>query len=347
MASDVDLVIGAVTANWFFFMFAVFLAIIWLVLKYRRGQRADRTNPPVHSTVLELVWSIIPLGIAMALFGWGVAVFLTMKNVPAGAMEIQVVGKQWMWKMQHPEGRWENNELHVPIGRPIKLVMTSEDVLHAFFVPAFRVKMDAIPGRYTQMWFTATRVGSYPLYCAEFCGTLHSQMIGVVHVMEPADYDVWLRTGSNAGAVIAAGERLFHQYGCSGCHGPNSSVRAPMLEGVFGRPIPVQTPKAGVPLREIPARTIVADHVYLHDSIMLPEKEVAAGFSPIMPTFKNRLSESDVLKIIAYLRTLGGDPNQERRTPEKTSELSEAEYRARTGFTPENMDQIRANQGGR
>lgn len=347
VAADVDLLFAALTANWILFMIAVFMAVIWLVVKYRKGQKADRTNPPVHSTLIEIIWTVVPLIIAMGLFGWGVAVFLNLRNVPHNAMQIEVVGKQWMWKLQHPEGRWENNELHIPVGRPIKLLMTSEDVIHAFFIPAFRVKMDVIPGRYTKMWFTATKVGSYPLYCAEFCGTLHSQMTGVVHVMEPADYEAWLREGSNAGQVVAAGERLFHQHGCSGCHGPNSSVRAPMLDGIFGKTIAVQTPKGGVPLEQVPAHTIVADHVYLHDSILLPEKEVAAGFRPIMPTYKNRLSEADVLKILSYLRSQGGNPRTERREPTRTSDLSETEYRARTGFTPDNLDKIQSQAAGR
>jgi cytochrome c oxidase subunit 2 len=256
-----------------------------------------------------------------------------------------------MWKIQHPSGRWENNELHVPLGRPIVLTMTSEDVIHSFFVPAFRVKMDVVPGTYTRLPFRPTRAGVFRLFCAEFCGTDHSKMVGTVTVMQPAEYERWLQKGPTAEALALAGQRLFIGNGCNGCHGANASVRAPRLEGIYGKPIPIQIPPSGVSpqalrqvLPSVPATTIIADERYIHDSIVLPEKEIAAGFSPIMPTFRNRLTEQEILQIVAYIKSLGNrtiiEPDQTER--ERSGGVSAEEYRARVGFTPANVDSITA-----
>jgi cytochrome c oxidase subunit II len=358
VAQQIDLASLAVTLNAVFFSVAIALVILYLVVKYRRGSKVDRSNAPAHNNAVEITWTVVPLIIALALFAWVTVIYFHMIRVPPNAMEIQVVGKQWMWKMQHPSGRWENNRLHVPVGRPVVLTMTSEDVIHAFYVPAFRLKQDVIPGQFTQMWFQATTPGTYHLFCAEFCGTLHSTMVGEVIVMEPAEYERWLREGDAGTSSAVEGARLFRRHGCSGCHGANSSVRAPLLEGIYGKPVAVQLPKPGVKLEQIQATTRIADLRYIHDSIVLPEKEVAAGFKPIMPTFKNRLTEEEILKIVAYIRSIstrdepgaGREDYTDRADPgrrqDHTNDLSEEDYRARTGFVPTNMDRIRRGGAG-
>jgi cytochrome c oxidase subunit 2 len=341
-ASRTDYVFFGLTAMTVIFSLIVALAVIFLAAKYRRGNKVDRSNPPQYALALETAWTVIPLMISMGIFGWASIVYFQNIRVPADAMDIHVVGKQWMWKIQHPEGRWEMDELHVPVGRDVKLTMTSEDVIHSFFVPAFRIKQDVLPGRYTTLWFKATKTGVFHLFCAEFCGTGHSGMVGTVTVMEPADYEKWLRTGNYQGSVAAAGQRLFIKSGCSGCHGQNSSVKAPLLEGIYGKPVPVQIPEGGKSLDQIPATTVIADDRYIHDSIYLPDQEVAAGFKPIMPTFQGRLSEEEVLQIIGYIRSLGtsnGGANGGTRA-EDMAPLTPDEIRTRTGFVPGNMNYI-------
>ena len=250
-----------------------------------------------------------------------------------------------MWNVQHSTGRWENNELHVPVGQPIVLNMTSEDVIHSFYIPAFRLKQDVVPGTFTKMWFEANKPGQYRLFCAEFCGTLHSTMVGTVYVMEPSDYQRWLSDGKTNETVAAEGERLFRLHGCSGCHGANASVRAPLLEGIYDRLIPVQLQKPGVPIDQTPATTVKADLRYLHDAILLPEQEIAAGYKPIMPTYKDRLTEEEVLKLVAYIRSLAGRPTAPAR-PDRSGTLGADDYKSRTGFVPENIDQLSGGGAG-
>jgi cytochrome c oxidase subunit 2 len=219
-------------------------------------------------------------------------------------------------------------------------------VAHAFFVPEFRLKTDVYPGKYATLSFTATKTGTFKLFCAEFCGTLHSQMIGTVTVMDPAAYEQWLQEGPTPQALAAAGQVLFIKHGCNGCHGANSSVRAPRLEGIYGKPIPIQLPPAGVSpkvlpelLKRVPATTIIANDRYIHDSIVLPEKEIAAGYNPIMPTFKNRLKEEEIVQLVAYIKSLGTSRIYQADTGEKerSEGLSAEEYRSRVGFTPPNV----------
>lgn len=342
VAGQIDLLFLGITAVAVFFTIAIFVAIIFLAVKYRRGAKVDRSRPPSFNHMVEFVWTVIPLGIAMGLFVWSAAQFIQAVRVPQGAMEIHVVGKQWMWKMQQPNGRWENNELHVPAGRPIVLNMTSEDVIHSFYVPAFRLKQDVVPGQFTKMWFTPTVPGTYHLWCAEFCGTLHSAMIGSVYVMDPGDYERWLAEGTTSQSAAALGEKLFRRHGCSGCHNPSSSVHAPLLEGKFGRQAPIQIPKAGVPLDQVQAETITVDERYIHDAIVLPEKEVAAGYKPIMPSFKNRLTEQEILQIVHYLKTLGQPAERGSNQRPRTQSLSPEDYEARTGFVPNNLNRIQS-----
>lgn len=326
----------------------IFVAIFYLGVKYRRGSKVDRSNPPLYNTWIEIVWTFGPLILLFVMFGWATSIYLFTKRPPDNAIQINVVGKQWMWKIQHPEGRWEMNELHVPVGRPVVLVMTSEDVIHDFFVPAFRIHQDVIPGEYDKEWFTPTQVGTYHLFCAQFCGSFHSQMTGEVTVMEPADYERWLRTGTYTQTLAAEGAVLFREAGCSGCHGAGSSVRAPSLEGLYGHPVPVQIVPQGTPasqlravLAKTPATTIIADEKYIHDCIML-QSQIPAGFEPIMPVFKGQLSEQQVFQLTAYIKSLADSRTVSTGTPagKYTGTLSPEEYRARTGFIPANIKSL-------
>ena len=281
----------AITA---FFTALICVLILFFAVKYRRGSRASRSNPVTHNTALEVFWMGVPLLLALIMFVVGTYVYFNLYDYPPDASEIYVLGRQWMWETQHPEGRREINALHVPVGRPIRLTMTSQDVIHSFYIPAFRVKQVVLPGRYTSMWFQATKPGTYHLFCAEYCGTLHSGMIGNVVVMEPSEFEEWLSSGAVKESMAAEGERLFRQYGCSGCHGPNATVRAPLLDGVFGHAVPLST---GV--------VVTADERYVRDSILLPKSQVVAGYEPVMPTFEGHMSEGDILKIIAYVKSIG------------------------------------------
>jgi cytochrome c oxidase subunit 2 len=299
----------------------VFAMITFLTIRYRRGARVNRQLAEHEGIALELTWTIIPLIILVALFVWSASAYFTMIRVPRGAMEVTVVGKQWMWKLQQPNGRWEMNELHVPLGKPVKLTMISEDVIHDFGIPAFRIKQDVIPGKYTQMWFEATQEGRYRIFCSQYCGTKHSIMAGFVHVMKPADYQAWLAQGNVQGTMASNGEQLFRQNGCTGCHGANSNVRAPSLEGLWNKPRPVQVRE---PDGTYVDRVITADFRYIHDSIVLPEKEIAAGYRSIMPTYRGQLSEEEIAQLVDYIRSLStsnGTANGSAKNyiPEKAS----------------------------
>jgi cytochrome c oxidase subunit 2 len=287
----------------YFFMLAVTAFVSLLIatlivvfaIKYRRRHR-DEVGAAIHgSLVLELLWTVIPFLITMVMFAWGAKVFFDIYRPPAGAMEIYVVGKQWMWKAQHMDGMREINELHVPIGRPVKLIMGSEDVLHSFYIPSFRVKADVIPGRYNVLWFTATKPGRYHLFCAEYCGTKHSGMIGWVYAMEPNEFQAWLGGGSNSSQTpAAAGEKLFQDFACSSCHRDDAQARAPQLKGLFGKNVELQG-----------GGSVVADESYIRESIVQPQAKVVNGFPPIMPTFQGLISEEQLLQLIAYVRSLG------------------------------------------
>jgi cytochrome c oxidase subunit 2 len=271
--------------------------ILWMVIRYRRSSSVDRSSPPLSSFRLEAAWIGIPLVLSLIMFAGGTAIFFELYEPPADAFEVSVVGKQWMWYLQHPEGRAEINELHVPRGRAVKLMMTSQDVIHSFYVPAFRVKQDVLPGRYTSVWFRPTLVGRHHLFCAEYCGTNHSRMTGWVVVMEPADYERWLSEGGTGPSLAEEGERLFVAHHCVGCHRGSQIVHAPRLEGVFGRPVPIQDGKD--------VRFVMADERYLRDSILLPKQEVVAGYEPVMPSYQGQISEANLLKILAYVKSIG------------------------------------------
>jgi cytochrome c oxidase subunit 2 len=246
---------------------------------------------------MEITWTLVPLAIFLTMFAWAASLYYEHAAPPGDAMEIYVVGKQWMWTLQHAGGRRELDELHVPLGRPVKLVMTSQDVIHDFSLPVFRIKQDVLPGRYTTLWFTATRQGDYHLFCSQYCGTDHSRMVGRVVVMAPAAFAEWLASGSGSPTMAAQGAALFRQYGCSGCHGANASVHAPKLEGLFGRAVQLSD-----------GSTVMADERYVHDSVMLPGKEITAGYAPIMPSFQGQIGEDELQDIIEYVKSLKAAP---------------------------------------
>jgi cytochrome c oxidase subunit II len=268
-------------------------AVVILAVRYRRRGPDDRPELIHGSMALELAWSIGPLVIVTGIFLWGALLFFEMERVPPQAMEIHVVGKRWMWKVQHMTGQREINELHVPVGRPIRLTLTSEDVIHSFFVPAFRVKKDAVPGRYTTMWFEATKTGRFHLFCAEYCGTKHSEMIGSIVVMEPAPFQEWLAGGPSL-SPVAEGEKLFMSLACHTCHRADSGARGPRLDGLFGKPVALSD-----------GGTVEATAEYIRESIVTPSAKVVAGYQPIMPTFQGQVSEEQLLHLVEYIRSLG------------------------------------------
>jgi cytochrome c oxidase subunit 2 len=278
-----------------FFSALIAALVIFFAVKYRRRSEAERPPEPITGgATLEIVWTIVPLIIVMVIFFWSASIFFHMTRMPDDALEINVVAKQWMWKLQHMGGQREINELHVPLGRPVKLRMTSEDVIHSFYIPAFRVKQDVLPGRYTQMWFHPTRPGRYHLFCAEYCGTKHSGMIGSVYVMEPTEYQAWLAGGSGEGTMADQGERLFQDLACANCHNPNGRGRGPALEGVAGTVVELED-----------GSKVTADDQYLRESILSPQAKIVSGYQPIMPTFQGLVTEDQLLQLIEYIKSAG------------------------------------------
>jgi cytochrome c oxidase subunit II len=300
-----------------FFSLLIAFCVIYFAIKYRR--RNDLVPAPVdeHSIggmILEIVWSVIPLGLSLVMFAWGASIFFTESRPPADSMEVFVTGKQWMWKIQHNEGAREINELHVPVDRNIRLTLTSEDVIHDFYVPAFRTKTDVLPGRYTTEWFRPTKVGAYHIFCAEYCGTKHSGMIGTVYVMNQRDYDAWLGAGSGEGSMAEQGQSLFNQLGCGTCHASEinkQTGRCPNLNGLFGTTVEL---KDGSKVR--------ADESYIRESVLYPQAKIVAGFDDIMPTFKGLITEDGMLKVVEYIKSLGpknGMPSSATPVPTQTS----------------------------
>jgi len=294
VAWQVDGLYGLLVALTLFFCVLVFGMVIVFALKYRRRSE-DEVPKQIHGSIpLELFLTIVPLFMAIGVFTVGADVFFRLQRAPADPLEVYVVGKQWMWKIQHEAGKREINTLHVPVGQPVRLTMTSEDVLHDFFIPAFRVKKDVIPGRYTQMWFEATKVGEYHIFCAEFCGTQHAYMVGTVTVMEPGDYHDWLMGGAAASETMEeAGARQFAQLGCDTCHKSSSSGRGPTLVGVYDEPVKLKS-----------GREVVADVDYIRESILQPKAKIVEGYDPIMPIFDGQISEQSLLQIVAYIKSL-------------------------------------------
>jgi cytochrome c oxidase subunit II len=271
---------------------------IFFAIKYRRRSPDEFPPASIPSLKLEIAWTVIPFIIAMVIYVWGAKLYFDIYRNPSGALDVYVMAKQWMWRFQHPDGKREINELHVPMGRRVKLIMSSEDVIHSFYVPAFRVKADVVPGknRYTTAWFEATKRGRYHLFCAEYCGTSHSGMIGWVDVMEPAEYQAWLGGGAETGSLAANGERLFQQMACVTCHRSDGTGRGPKLEGLFGGKVMLDN-----------GQTVAVDENYLRESILNPQAKIAAGYKrpSEMPTFDTLVSEEQLLQLIAYIKSIG------------------------------------------
>jgi cytochrome c oxidase subunit 2 len=302
VAARVDALLYFLLGVSVFFVLLIAGLILYFMVKYRR-RRPDERGSPIHgSLALEVLWTAIPFAIALVAFFWGASIYAALQRPPDDALEIHVVGKQWMWKMQHMEGRREINTLHVPVHQPIKLTMTSEDVIHSFYVPAFRIKQDVLPGRYTSVWFEATQPGEYHLFCTEYCGTLHSGMVGKVIAMDQAAFGAWLGgTEGDANVPVAeAGERIFTELGCPSCHRADAGARGPSLDGLAGREV-----------RLADGAAVVADDDYLRESILYPRAKVVAGYEPLMPLYQGLITEEQVLQLVSYIKNLSPEPAPE------------------------------------
>ncbi len=293
-AAEVDHLFWALMAITCAVLALVFGLMLLYVVRYRAGSPVDRASLAEKSWRFEISWTAATLVVFLGLFFWGADLYVRLYNPPAGALKLDVVGKQWMWKIEHPTGQREINSLHVPVDTPVELIMTSEDVIHDLSIPAFRIKHDVLPGRYDALWFQPTQTGSYHLFCTQFCGTDHAAMIGEVVVLSQPDYQRWLDAQAPGETLAKAGETLFARYGCSGCHDGTSTVKAPPLAGLYGSPVTLAD-----------GRQVVADDRYLHDAITLPASQPVAGYPPLMPSFAGRIAEEDLFKLVAYLKSLG------------------------------------------
>ncbi len=292
LAGQVDGLYFFLVAVSAFFTILIFVTIFVFAVKYRHENNPHPTQIE-GSLPLELTWTLIPLGICMIFFAWGSLIYFQEGRAPRGAMEIYGVGKQWMWKFEHATGQREIDQLHVPLGRDVKMIMSSQDVIHSFFVPAFRIKADVLPGRYTTTWFHPTKVGTYHLFCAEYCGTSHSAMIGEVVVMDPTAYQAWLTANATTGSLAASGQQMFVQMGCATCHRSATQGRGPNLAGLFGKPVALDD-----------GQTVVADENYIRESILNPATKVVAGFKPIMPTYQGQISEENLAALVSYIKSI-------------------------------------------
>lgn len=346
VAPDVDTLFFVLIGLSLVFAVGIVAAILFFAVKYRSGSAADRSNPSSGNALLETTWMVIPAIMGVGMFAWAAVWYFKIESPPnetQDPIEMYVTGKQWMWKVQHPGGIREINTLHVPTGRTVVMTMTSQDVIHSFYVPAFRVKKDVLPGRYTKLWFKPTKTGTYHLFCAEYCGNSHSKMRGWVHVMTPADYEEWLRTGETGGSdtepgtgryertptgglagrdealdprlgrsgeeesttalppqgMAQAGQQLFAELRCNSCHRVDSTAlypqTAPALQELYGHPTELQN-----------NHTIIADEQYIRESILYPQQKLVAGYPPVMPTYRGQISEDELLQLVAYVKSLGG-----------------------------------------
>lgn len=266
--------------------------VFGFALKYRKEKNPVATQVE-GSTVLEATWTIIPLGIFLLVFVWGAYLYFRIYNPPTNAMNIYVVGKQWMWKAEHPGGQHEINALHVPTGRAVQLTMISQDVFHSFSIPDFRVKREVIPGRYSTVWFEATSPGTYHIFCTQYCGTLHSGMIGEVTAMTPDDYSKWLQMSTSGMSLAQNGERLFASMNCNSCHSGNAAARGPNLAGVYGSKITLAN-----------GSQVLVNDGYLRDAILNPSQHVPAGYAPIMPTYQGQISEDGLIDLVEYIKNM-------------------------------------------
>lgn len=308
IAPDVDALYLFIVAVCGFVTIAISSVVIFFAIKYRRrpGNEAPQAYKP--NVAIEVIWIIIPFITFMTFFAWGAVVFFESRRMPDNALDVWVTGRQWMWKMQHVGGKSEINTLHVPVNQPVRLIMTSEDVIHDFYVPEFRVHTDVLPNRYTYNWFEATKTGEYNLFCSEYCGTEHSKMIGKVIVMEREDFQNWLAGGAPEGSPATEGKKLFEKFACNTCHMETSGARGPVLVGLFGHEVKLQD-----------GSVVVADENYIRQSILDPQSQIVAGYQPIMPTFQGQVNEAQLMQLVSYIKSLkppetaatASDTNQE------------------------------------
>lgn len=300
-AHRVDLLFGGFSVLILFLAGPVFILIVAFAIRYRRGKQANREHAPNRSVALEVSWTIIPFLLIIGFFIVSARMFFALHAPPPNAMTISVVAKQWMWKFQHAEGQAEINTLHVPIGQPVRLTMTSQDVIHSLYVPVLRLKQDVLPGRYTEIWFNATRPGVYHLFCAEYCGLDHARMGGSFIALKPSDYARWLATQASGGSLAADGGDLYRRLGCGACHGADAAARAPSLEGLYGSVVTLAD-----------GSKVAAGDQYLRDAILDPNAQLVAGFTPTMPTYRGAIGEEGAIKLTAYIRTLQNVPGRAR-----------------------------------
>jgi cytochrome c oxidase subunit 2 len=289
--------------NWLFWMLVAICGIVgtgvavlllYWAARYHRKREDELPEQIQGNFKVETAWTLTPLVIFLGMFGWGARLYFRMERPPDNARHVYAIGKQWMWKFQYANGQREINTLHVPVGEAVEITMTSQDVIHSLFIPAFRVKQDVLPRRYTTIWFQATKPGRYHLFCAEYCGTKHSGMIGWVYAMEPHEFQSWLDRGGAEGSLASTGEKLFHQYGCANCHHFDGQGRCPVLKNLYGRPV-----------RITGGAVVTADDTYIRESILNPRAKIVEGFDPVMPTFEGQLTEEQILALIAYIKAIG------------------------------------------
>ncbi len=293
MAPQVDLIFWTLFVICTAVIFGLVVVNLYFLIKYRRGSTAYRGPLPFPSWKLEATWIAATTVVFLGFFFWGAKVYIEMERTPADAYQITMIGRQWMWDVRHPSGRREFNTLHVPIGQDIAVQLSSEDVIHSFYVPALRVKQDVVPGKTVTAWFRATQIGEYTFYCSEFCGTKHAAMIGTVIVQTPEDYGRWIETGTNSNELLAHGRVLFVKYNCAGCHDQPSQIHAPSLVGIYHSQVPLAT-----------GQFVFANDEYIRDSILLPAKDIVAGFQPIMPSYQGVVNDADLLDLINYIKSL-------------------------------------------
>ena len=301
MAGKVDALYFFLVAVSAFFVVLIAALVVFFGIRYRRRAKDEIGGKVVPSMALELAWTIIPMGLGLVMFVWGANLYFNQAQPPGETLDIYLVGKQWMWKFQHMDGRREIGELHVPAGRAVRVTGTSEDVIHSFYIPAFRIKADMVPGRYRTVWFDATTPGTYHLFCTQYCGTRHSEMRGEVIVMAPDDYQAWLSGGAPNVPLPAQGQKAFQDLACATCHRSDGQGRGPALEGVFGSAVRLDN-----------GQSVVADEAYIRESILSPTAKIVAGYQPIMPTFQGLVSEEQLLTLLEYLKSI---KTPESRTP--------------------------------
>lgn len=290
-AAETDHLIWLFTLLTLVLVIPIFIGITFFAFRYRDGKKVNRKYREDRDRTLEIGWMLIPFVLTLIFFVWGAKMFIVHKNPPPNAMRIEAIGRQWMWKFQHPGGQAEINDLHIPTGEPILINMISQDVIHSLYIPALRIQMETLPGRYTQFWFNADRPGTYRILCSEFCGTDHSVMGGLLTIMTPADYADWLTKAGSSISLEASGQRSFAQLGCAGCHEGANTARAPTLAGLAGTQVPLE--KGG---------TVLADDAFLRDKILNPDSNKIVGYKQVMPTYKGIIKEDEMNQLVAFIR---------------------------------------------